>query len=113
MIEAVSGTVFSELLFIVGVGVFVTVAGIICLILLVAGIRQKGSKSNITMICPNCGYETKPDFIVCPKCGKKLDGSEIKGFPTALNKLNSTEKVQNSEETQNINNSENNERNDD
>ena len=70
MIEGLPESVFSEILFIAGTGIFVTVAGIVCLILLVAGIRQKGGKTNITMICPNCGYETKPDFIVCPKCGK-------------------------------------------
>ncbi len=106
MIEGLPESVFSEILFIAGTGIFVTVAGIVCLILLVAGIRQKGGKTNITMICPNCGYETKPDFIVCPKCGKKLDGSETSRLPSEPNKLN------NNEETQNTNNPENNERND-
>lgn len=106
MIEGLPESVFSEILFIAGTGIFVTVAGIVCLILLVAGIRQKGGKTNITMICPNCGYETKPDFIVCPKCGKKLDGSETSRLPSEPNKLN------NNEEIQNTNNPENNERND-
>lgn len=106
MIEGLPESVFSEILFIAGTGIFVTVAGIVCLILLVAGIRQKGGKTNITMICPNCGYETKPDFIVCPKCGKKLDGSETISLPSEPNKLN------NNEEIQNTNNPENNERND-
>lgn len=106
MIEGLPESVFSEILFIAGTGIFVTVAGTVCLILLVAGIRQKGGKTNITMICPNCGYETKPDFIVCPKCGKKLDGSETSRLPSEPNKLN------NNEEIQNTNNPENNERND-
>ena len=106
MIEGLPESVFSEILFIAGTGIFVTVTGIVCLILLVAGIRQKGGKTNITMICPNCGYETKPDFIVCPKCGKKLDGSETSSLPSEPNKLN------NNEEIQNTNNPENNERND-
>ena len=106
MIEGLPESVFLEILFIAGTGIFVTVTGIVCLILLVAGIRQKGGKTNITMICPNCGYETKPDFIVCPKCGKKLDGSETSSLPSEPNKLN------NNEEIQNTNNPENNERND-
>lgn len=112
MIEGLPESVFSEILFIAGTGIFVTVAGIVSLILLVAGIRQKGGKTNITMICPNCGYETKPDFIVCPKCGKKLDGSETSSLPSEPNKLNSTGEIYNSEKIQNTNNPENNERND-
>lgn len=57
----------------VGIIAVFFLCSLVCCFLIVSDLnRKKPQKKEAVTMCPVCSYETKAEYIICPRCGEKL-----------------------------------------
>ncbi len=58
----------------VGIIAVFFLGSLVCCFLIVSDINgKKPKKKEASAFCPVCGYEAKAEYIICPRCGEKLN----------------------------------------